>query len=302
MTPAAAPVQAQQAVLDRPAVGTPPAATVRGSRSGRAAASAATTPGPDARAPAAPDASIDRATASAAATTPTAPPAGLPADASPGAVPAPASPGTPAGTAPAGDAAAPAPSTGAPGDAADQVLRHLTSVRALRDGGHRTVLRLDPEHLGEVTVTVDVRGGDVRMAVTGGEQALAALREGLGQLRSSLSRAGLELGDVALRPDSPVSAASATPVAGGGDATATGTGTGGTSPGPDGGSPSAAANRPDRGPGPTAGRPETTSGRRRSNRSRPPPGGAPPPTRRPRHRPGASTSGSDPSPLPEGEP
>ncbi len=40
-------------------------------------------------------------------------------------------------------------------------------------------------------------------------------------------------------PTPPVSAASATPVAGGGDATATGTGTGGTSPGPDGGSASA---------------------------------------------------------------
>jgi hypothetical protein len=74
-------------------------------------------------------------------------------------------------------------------------------VRALGEGGHRTVLRLDPEHLGAVTLTVDVHAGSVRMTVSGGADALAAVREGLAQLRSSLAQAGLDLGDVALRAD-----------------------------------------------------------------------------------------------------
>jgi hypothetical protein len=39
------------------------------------------------------------------------------------------------------------------------------------------------------------------MAVTGGSQALAAVREGIAHLRSVLADAGLDLGDVALRPD-----------------------------------------------------------------------------------------------------
>ncbi len=101
---------------------------------------------------------------------------------------------------------------GAPGDGAaagrpaadavpDQVLQHLTAVRALRDGGHRTVLRLDPEHLGEVTLTLDVRDGAVRLSVSGGAEALEALRSGLGDLRSSLAEAGLALDDVRLRPE-----------------------------------------------------------------------------------------------------
>jgi flagellar hook-length control protein FliK len=90
----------------------------------------------------------------------------------------------------------------------DQVLRHLESVRALRDGGHRTVLRLDPEHLGAVTVTVDVRAGAVRMAVAGTSEALAAVREGIAHLRSALADAGLDLGDVALRPEAALSSGS----------------------------------------------------------------------------------------------
>jgi hypothetical protein len=44
------------------------------------------------------------------------------------------------------------------------------------------------------------------MAVSGGAQALAAVREGLERLRSSLADAGLDLGDVALRADAAPSA------------------------------------------------------------------------------------------------
>jgi hypothetical protein len=70
------------------------------------------------------------------------------------------------------------------------------------------MLRLEPEHLGAVTLTVDVREGAVRMAVAGGTQALAAVREGIERLRSTLADAGLDLGDVALRADTSSSAAS----------------------------------------------------------------------------------------------
>jgi flagellar hook-length control protein FliK len=84
----------------------------------------------------------------------------------------------------------------------DQVARHLTSFRTLRDGTHRTVLRLAPEHLGELTMTVDVRAGTVHLAVAGSGTAIAALRDGLGQLRDHLGEAGLDLGELSLQQDS----------------------------------------------------------------------------------------------------
>jgi Flagellar hook-length control protein FliK len=123
----------------------------------------------------------------------------------------------------------------------DQVLRHLESVRALREGGHRTVLRLEPEHLGAVTLTVDVRAGAVRMAVAGGTQALAAVREGIERLRSSLADAGLDLGDVALRADT-VSSASSSSSSSSFSSPSPGSGPGadgrGSTSGPDGGTDS----------------------------------------------------------------
>ncbi|MGZ4611847.1 MAG: flagellar hook-length control protein FliK [Kineosporiaceae bacterium] len=127
----------------------------------------------------------------------------------------------------------------APAAVPDQVLRHLTSVRALREGGHRTVLRLEPDHLGELTVTVDVRSGAVRMAVSGGAEALAAIRGGLGHLRTSLADSGLNLGDVALRPDA--GGTSAAPAAS-------------TGPGADGRAPGSGP-RPDAGAGSADGEP-----------------------------------------------
>jgi len=123
----------------------------------------------------------------------------------------------------AGAAATATPASGdVPDQVPDQVLRHLTSVRALREGGHRTVLRLDPEHLGEVTLTVDVRGSSVRLAVSGGAEAVGAVHAGLAHLRSSLAESGLALGDVALRPDGVAGAGLGTGLGAG---TGTGTGT-----------------------------------------------------------------------------
>jgi flagellar hook-length control protein FliK len=61
------------------------------------------------------------------------------------------------------------------------------------------VLHLAPEHLGAVTITVDVRDGAVRVDLAGGQAAVAAVRDGLDQLRSTLADSGLDLADVRLR-------------------------------------------------------------------------------------------------------
>ena len=96
---------------------------------------------------------------------------------------------------PAAAGAAPVP------PAVDQVTKHLLAARLLSDGTHHTVMHLSPEHLGPVTVTVDVRDGAVRLELVGGSGALGALGQGLDSLRSQLADAGLDLADVAMRPD-----------------------------------------------------------------------------------------------------
>ncbi len=145
-------------------------------------------------------------------------------DAPPPAPPLPGTPGPATATATTPAAGTGAPTQGPPVAVPDQVLRHLVSVRALREGGHRTVLRLDPEHLGEVTLTVDVRAGSVRLAVSGGAEAVSAVQAGLAHLRSSLAESGLALGDVALRPDAGAPAVPQPP-------STTGTGTDARDPG-----------------------------------------------------------------------
>jgi len=83
-------------------------------------------------------------------------------------------------------------------DVIDQVARHLTAVRTLRDGTHRTVLNLSPKHLGSVQVTVDLLDGQVSLRLAAGDAALAALRQDMSDLRAQLSQVGLELADVDL--------------------------------------------------------------------------------------------------------
>jgi hypothetical protein len=78
------------------------------------------------------------------------------------------------------------------------VARQVAQLRVLQDGTSRTVLRLAPEHLGAITLTVEVRGRSVRLAVTGSDAAVTALREGLGDLQRSLRTEGLDLGNVHL--------------------------------------------------------------------------------------------------------
>jgi flagellar hook-length control protein FliK len=83
---------------------------------------------------------------------------------------------------------------------ADQVVKHLVAARVMRDGTQHTVLHLRPVELGAVTVTVDVKAGEVRLSMSAGDTALSALRQGLGDLRTELAKAGLDLADVTLQP------------------------------------------------------------------------------------------------------
>jgi flagellar hook-length control protein FliK len=83
----------------------------------------------------------------------------------------------------------------------DQVTRHVLAARSLGDGTRETVLHLTPDHLGPVTVTLQVQGSDVRLDLAANQAALAALNADLGDLRDGLSASGLSLTDVTMRPD-----------------------------------------------------------------------------------------------------
>ncbi|MFN0283984.1 MAG: flagellar hook-length control protein FliK, partial [Kineosporiaceae bacterium] len=94
--------------------------------------------------------------------------------------------------------AVPATALSTPDPVIDQVTRHLLTARTLRDGTQRSVLHLTPGRLGAVTVTVDVRAGQVRLDLAASDGALAALTQDLPQLRTQLADAGLDLADVTL--------------------------------------------------------------------------------------------------------
>jgi flagellar hook-length control protein FliK len=105
--------------------------------------------------------------------------------------------GQPAAVDPKSGSAVPAP-TALSSQIMAQVNQHLIGTRILNDGTHRAVIRLAPDHLGEVTVTLDVRAGNVRMDLIAGPQAISALQADLTELRDQLAQSGLQLGDVSL--------------------------------------------------------------------------------------------------------
>jgi hypothetical protein len=103
-----------------------------------------------------------------------------------------------------------------------------------------------------VTLTVDVRGGSVRLAVAGGPEAVAALREGMDQLRRQLAESGLDLADVTLHDDGGRQRDAGGPPAGGSwSSTAADAGRPGTS-GAGAGGRDGAPGTPGRGPGSSA--------------------------------------------------
>ncbi len=137
-----------------------------------------------------PTASTEARTAGASSPAEGTPPAG--------AVPGTAGPAAPSAPA-VGAASRPAPAPAHPADLSAQVVKHLSGLRTLSDGTHHTTLHLSPEHLGDLTVTVDVRGSTVQVSMAGEPTAIASLRDALGLLRDQLSEAGLDLGQVSLQ-------------------------------------------------------------------------------------------------------
>ena len=84
--------------------------------------------------------------------------------------------------------------------AAAQVVPELTRLVQAGPGTHRMVLRLDPEHLGDVRITLTVHPGGVRVRMaTGSEDARATLHEGLPALQRALeSMSGRPAGETQL--------------------------------------------------------------------------------------------------------
>ncbi len=131
-------------------------------------------------------------------------------DRAPLGVPAPAAP-----VAAAVPAEAPAPAASPSSPVLAQVTPALARVVTRGDGEHRMMLKLHPADLGEVHLTVTVRGDHVDVEIAAGAQARDVLREGSAHLRSLLESIGRSTGQLVLR-DLPVTATSAAgPGAGG---------------------------------------------------------------------------------------
>lgn len=117
-----------------------------------------------------------------------------------------------AGVTPA-DTVKTAPATSAPVLA--QVSPALARVVSRGDGEHRMMLKLHPADLGEVHLTVTVRGDHVDVEIAASPEARAVLRDGSAHLRSLLESIGRSTGQLVLR-DLPVAPTPATgPGAGG---------------------------------------------------------------------------------------
>jgi hypothetical protein len=131
-------------------------------------------------------------------------------DPAPMGVPAPAAPVTAAVP-----AEAPVPAAAPSHPVLAQVTPALARVVTRGDGEHRMMLKLHPADLGEVHLTVTVRGDHVDVEIAAGAQARDVLREGSAHLRSLLESIGRSTGQLVLR-DLPVAATSAAgPGAGG---------------------------------------------------------------------------------------
>lgn len=194
--------------------------------------------------------------AEAAATADPVPPAPsvqpTPVDAT-GAVTAPVAPET-------GAAEGPAPAAGPdPSPLLDQLTPVVKRMVSAGEGSHRMVLRLHPADLGEVHLTVTVRGDDVDVTVSASPDTRRLLADGSNQLRSLLESVGRTTGQVVFRdlPGSPVAPVSTTGAASPGLSL----GDPGGSPAGSGGftDPSAAGSGSDRGErGGPSGRPHAT--------------------------------------------
>ena len=102
------------------------------------------------------------------------------------------------------------PASAPPSPVLAQVTPALARVVSRGDGEHRMMLKLHPADLGEVHLTVTVRGDHVDVEIAAGAAARDVLRDGSAQLRSLLESIGRSTGQLVLR-DLPVAP---TPAAG----------------------------------------------------------------------------------------
>ncbi len=82
---------------------------------------------------------------------------------------------------------------------AQQVAPSLARMAGRGEGVHRLTLRLHPQDLGEVRVTLTVRNGTVDVTLAAGPAAGHALREGSPHLRALLELAGASAGHVVVK-------------------------------------------------------------------------------------------------------
>lgn len=114
-----------------------------------------------------------------------------------GAAPAAATALTPGTAQPA---TAPAPPTGpATTQVVQQVAPTLARVVSRGEGVHRMSLTLHPADLGEVRLTVTVRGGHVDVQIAAGREARDLMREGSAELRHLLESVGRTAGAITFR-------------------------------------------------------------------------------------------------------
>ena len=82
------------------------------------------------------------------------------------------------------------------------LLAPVWPLRRGPDGVHRLTVRLHPDELGEVGVTVTLRGGRVDLAlVSGSDSSREVLRSALPDLRRELEAGGLVAGSLDVRAD-----------------------------------------------------------------------------------------------------
>jgi flagellar hook-length control protein FliK len=91
---------------------------------------------------------------------------------------------------------------GSPAALAQQVLTRVSPLRQGPDGTHHLTMRLDPGHLGPLTVVAEVRNGAIRLELTAVlPAAQEALRQAAGDLRRDLADAGFGSAAVDVRSD-----------------------------------------------------------------------------------------------------
>jgi hypothetical protein len=95
-----------------------------------------------------------------------------------------------------------APLPGSPAALAEQVLTRVSPLRQGPDGTHHLTMRLDPGHLGPLTVVAEVRNGTIRLELTAVlPAAQEALKHAAADLRRDLADAGFGSASVDVRSD-----------------------------------------------------------------------------------------------------